>query len=89
MADPSSYLRALADSAGTTPAALDRCLSSGSGKAAVESDLAAALRTGAHSTPTFYVEGALIEGDAPAQVFRQVLDSIYRVKSSAPGPAQR
>jgi len=33
------------------------------------------------STPTFYVEGGLLEGAAPVTVFRAVLDSIYRTKT--------
>src|SRR5213594_3765971 len=42
-----------------------------------------AQRSGATSTPTFYVEGALLEGAAPVTVFRAVLDSIYRSKTAA------
>ncbi len=34
-------------------------------------------------TPTFYIEGALLEGAAPVTVFRVVLDSIYRSKTTA------
>src|SRR2546427_221034 len=40
-------------------------------------------RAGATSTPTFYIEGALLEGAAPVTVFRAVLDSIYQSKTAA------
>ncbi len=80
-ADP-AYLTALADSGGTNPARLAACLASAASERAVAADLAAAARSGARSTPTFYIEGGLIEGAAPAVVFRAVLDSIYRAKTS-------
>jgi protein-disulfide isomerase len=38
------------------------------------------IKAGAQSTPTFYIEGGLMLGAQPVQLFRQVLDSIYRVK---------
>ena len=78
--DPKRYLLALADSAGASRA-LRQCVDSGRGRAAVEVDIAAAQRAGARSTPTFYIEGGLIEGDAPAAAFRQVLDSVYQIKN--------
>ncbi len=81
-ADPAAYLTALADSGGTNPARLAACLASAASERAVAADLAAAARSGARSTPTFYIEGGLIEGAAPAVVFRAVLDSIYRAKMS-------
>jgi len=80
--DPVLYLEALADSAGADPAKLAHCMSTGATTAAVAADSEAAVRTGAHSTPSFYVEGGLIEGVAPVEDFRQVLDSIYRTKTT-------
>src|SRR5713226_288973 len=41
------------------------------------------VASGATSTPTFYIEGALLEGAAPVSVFRAVLDSIYQSKTAA------
>jgi protein-disulfide isomerase len=38
------------------------------------------VRSGARSTPTFYIEGGLVVGAQPVEVFRTVLDSIVRVK---------
>lgn len=82
--DPLLYLLALADSAGADRAKLSRCVASDASRAAVAADSEAAVRTGAHSTPSFYIEGGLVEGVAPTQVFREVLDSIYRAKTKPP-----
>jgi protein-disulfide isomerase len=82
--DPSRYLLALADSAGVNHARLAACVTSGATRAAIEADAAAAHRAGAQKTPTFYIEGGLIDGAAPLAVFREVLDSVYRSKTAAP-----
>lgn len=80
--EASRYLVALADSAGVDHLKLVRCLESKTIGPAVDADIAAAGRAGASSTPTFYIEGGLIEGAAPVAVFREVLDSIYRSKTT-------
>jgi protein-disulfide isomerase len=82
--DPGSYLRALADSAGARPDPLARCLADKTSESLVEADQGAATRLGAQTTPTFFIEGGLIEGAAPIDVFRQVLDSVYQAKTAAP-----
>jgi protein-disulfide isomerase len=51
---------------------------------AVQSDAEGAARSGAASTPTFYIEGGLLEGAVPLEVFRQVLDSVYAAKTGKP-----
>ncbi len=56
------------------------CLETGATRAMIRSDAEGAMRSGAKSTPSFYVEGAMIVGAQPLAVFRQVLDSIYKVK---------
>jgi len=38
------------------------------------------IRAGAQSTPTFYIEGGLMLGAQPVELFRAVLDSIIAVK---------
>jgi protein-disulfide isomerase len=82
--DPGPYLLALADSAGVDHAPLADCVTRQATRAAIEADAAAAHRAGAQSTPTFYIEGGLIDGAAPLAVFRSVLDSIYRIKTASP-----
>jgi protein-disulfide isomerase len=82
--EPRASLLALADSARLDRAKLARCVTSGATAPEVEADAARARRAGATSTPTFYIEGGLIEGAAPISVFRTVLDSIYHAKTTAP-----
>lgn len=83
--DPRAALLALGDSAGLDRARLRACLSSGATRDEVEQDRQRAWRSGARSTPTFYIEGGLLQGAAPVGVFRQVLDSIYRVRTAPRG----
>jgi protein-disulfide isomerase len=80
--EPQAYLLALADSARLDRAPLARCVTSHATAAEVEADAARARRAGARSTPTFYIEGGLIEGAPPIDVMRAVLDSIYRAKTT-------
>jgi len=81
--DPQGYLIALADSAGANHARLAPCVASGATRPGVAADREAAARSGAAATPTFYIEGGLIDGAAPLEAFREVLDSIYRIKTAA------
>ncbi len=83
LAAPRGYLVTLGVAAGLDGAQLTRCLGSGATAAAVQADAERARRAGATSTPTFYIEGGLLEGAAPVAVFRAVLDSIYRSKTGA------
>jgi len=83
LASPRAVLLALGDSAGLDRARLTRCVASGATAADVRADAERARRSGATSTPTFYIEGALLEGAAPVSVFRAVLDSIYQSKTAA------
>lgn len=80
--DPVPFFLAQVDNLGLKKEALQGCLQSGAGRAAVESDAAGGARAGAHSTPTFYIEGGLMAGAYPIDIFRQVLDSIYKVKTA-------
>ena len=79
--NPETFLLALGDSARLDHTALARCITAKETASEVEADAARARRAGAVSTPTFYVEGGLLEGAAPVSVFRAVLDSIYRTKT--------
>lgn len=83
--DPRAALLALGDSVGADRRRLRACLASGATRTEVAQDAARARRSGARSTPTFYVEGGLLAGAAPVEVFRQVLDSIYRVRVARRG----
>src|SRR5438552_12040909 len=83
LADPSPALLTLGDSAGADHARLAACLAAHATAAEVQADAERARRAGAVSTPTFYIEGGLLEGNAPVEVFRAVLDSVYRSKTGA------
>jgi predicted DsbA family dithiol-disulfide isomerase len=57
------------------------CLTNQATRSEIEADARRAHVSGARSTPTFYIEGGLLVGAAPARVFRRVLDSLYREKT--------
>ena len=86
LAVPRPYFLVLGDSAGVDRGRLASCLASPDPAAEVAADAQRAGRAGARSTPTFYIEGALLEGAAPVAVFRTVLDSIYRSKTGPRPP---
>jgi protein-disulfide isomerase len=75
------FFVSLADSAGLSKQTILSCLQSPQTIEQVKADAEGATRSGAASTPTFYIEGGLLEGAVPVKVFRQVLDSVYRQKT--------
>jgi protein-disulfide isomerase len=75
------FFVSLADSAGLSKTTLLACLQSPETMQQVQADAEGAARSGAASTPTFYIEGGLLEGAVPVNVFRQVLDSVYQAKT--------
>jgi len=79
--EPGPFFLSLADSAGLAKPAMLACLQAPETANAVQADAEGAARSGAHSTPTFYIEGGLLEGAQPVAVFRQVLDSVYKMKT--------
>jgi protein-disulfide isomerase len=82
--EPGDFLLSLADSAHIAKAALTECVRSSGTSNEVRADAEGASRAGAASTPAFYIEGGLLVGAQPVATFRQVLDSIYRVKRAVP-----
>jgi protein-disulfide isomerase len=76
------FFVSLGDSAGLSKPPLLSCLQAPETRKAVQSEAEGAQRSGATSTPSFYIEGGLLAGAAPAHVFRRVLDSVYAVKTS-------
>lgn len=73
---PESALLGLADSVGMNHQATLACLADTTIAAAVEAEAVASARTGANATPSFYIEGGLLVGAQPIEVFRPILDSI-------------
>jgi protein-disulfide isomerase len=78
--DPAEYLLSLADSAKISKPELLECVKSPTTNEEVRADAEGASRAGATSTPAFYIEGGLLVGAQPLDLFRQVLDSIYAAK---------
>ncbi len=80
--EPGPFLLSLADSASVPHQAMEACLTTGIARPEIEADVDGARRSGAQSTPTFYIEGGLLVGAQPPDVWKQILDSIYAAKTS-------
>jgi protein-disulfide isomerase len=81
MREPGVFFLGLADSIRADRNALAECLRQGTVRDLVRRDAEGSAGSGARSTPAFYLEGGILEGAQPIEVFRQVLDSIYAVKT--------
>jgi protein-disulfide isomerase len=80
---PGAFFLSLADSARMSRPALVACVKAPATRETVRQEAEGAERSGATSTPSFYIEGGLLTGAQPLPVFRQVLDSILQVKARA------
>ena len=76
------FFVSLADSAGLSKQALLACLQNPETRKSLQAEAEGARRAGANSTPAFYIEGGLMEGALPVQVFQQILDSVYTAKTA-------
>jgi protein-disulfide isomerase len=85
LAEPRSTLVKIAQRAGADRTKLLACLNDGSVRKEVELDAQRANRSGARATPSFYIEGGLLQG-APytPDPMRHLLDSIYALRTRAP-----
>ncbi|HEV8148833.1 MAG TPA: thioredoxin domain-containing protein [Gemmatimonadales bacterium] len=79
--NPGRFLRGLADSLKLPRARLASCLDKRETREEVRGDADGAVKAGAGSTPTFYIEGGLLTGALGPDIWRPILDSIYRVKT--------
>jgi protein-disulfide isomerase len=75
------FFVSLADSAGLSKKTLLACLEAPETREALKAEAEGSQRSGATSTPTFYIEGGLMEGAVPFDTFKRVLDSIYAGKA--------
>ena len=80
LSEPGTVFLSYGDSVGANREALTSCVRDGTMRNVVRADAEGAVRSGARSTPTFYIEGGLIAGAQPVETFRAVLDSIIRAK---------
>ena len=83
--EPAPFLLTLADSAGISKTQLVNCVRSPATVGEIRSEAEGSEKSGASSTPSFYIEGGLLTGAHPIEVFRQVLDSVVAAKTRA-GP---
>jgi protein-disulfide isomerase len=79
------FFVSLADSAGLSKKALLACLQAPETRETLKAEAEGSQRSGATSTPTFYIEGGLMEGAVPFDVFKRVLDSVYAGKTGRTG----
>ena len=80
LTDPGDFLLGLADSAGIKRADIVPCLTRGDTRELVRTEAEEVARVGIQSTPTFLIEGKILRGAAPLNVFTGILDSIYAAK---------
>lgn len=79
--NPAPFLLSLADSAKLPRKEIEACLNSGEMKGLVQSDAEGAARSGAHSTPSFYISDAgILPGFQPIEKWKPILDSILATK---------
>jgi len=78
--EPGPFLATLADSAKISRKLLLTCLASPDTRTEIQSEAEGSERAGASSTPSFYIEGGLMSGAQPVEVFRRVLDSVVATK---------
>ena len=83
LTDPEPYLLTLVDSLRIPRDSLLPCLRGSEARDLVERDATTAARVGARSTPSFLIDGVLLTGAYPVEVFRHVIDSIYAVRVAA------
>ena len=82
--NPAAFLLSVADSLKIPRAKISPCLENGEMRDVVRRDSEGAVKAGASSTPVFYVEGGLLRGVWPPEIWRPILDSLLRVKSRKP-----
>lgn len=82
--DPGPFLMSLADSLNLGRPKLTTCLQTAATRDDVKGDAEGAIRAGATGTPSFWIEGGLMAGAQPIEVFRRILDSVYAAKTARP-----
>jgi protein-disulfide isomerase len=69
-----SSLKSKAKSLGLDSVKFDKCLDSGKFKAKVEADMKQGQDVSVRSTPTFFVNGQMVNGAQPIEVFSEIID---------------
>jgi protein-disulfide isomerase len=76
--DPNPYFRRLGEAAKLDADVLLACLDQRSEDWLVQSDTREAANAGITGTPAFLVNGALLPGAQPLEIWKPILDSMYR-----------
>ena len=83
--DPSSYFFQLASVAGLDLTALQTCFEKGTVRRLIQEEGQLNVRSGVRSTPSFVIEGGLLIGAQPIEVWRPILDSLVAVRTAPDG----
>jgi protein-disulfide isomerase len=84
LSDPGPYFRALAESAAVDRRALSDCTAQHSEDWLVRAETHEAERLGISGTPAFVINGGLLPGAQPVELWRKILDSVYLVTQKQP-----
>lgn len=82
--NPAAFLISLTDSLKLPKAKITGCLENAETREEIRKDAEGSKQSGASSTPAFYIEGGLLAGSWPPDVWRPILDSVYRMKTKKP-----
>ncbi len=74
--DPEKLLRGYAVAAGADADAWNACYTSQRAQDLVKAANALAARSGVRSTPSFFIDGKLVQGALPLAAFRQILEQV-------------
>jgi protein-disulfide isomerase len=75
-------LISLAQRAGADRKKLMACLDSGTVQTEIQQEAQRAVRSGANATPSFYIEGGLLQGAPPQpDPLVKILDSVYTART--------
>ena len=81
LSDPAAHFMSLAESADLDREALQQCIDAGAAVSIVAGDVRLAMQNRLSTTPTFIIEGGVLQGAAPIEDWRPILDSIYAAKT--------
>jgi protein-disulfide isomerase len=82
LAEPRSALISLAQRAGADRKKLTACVDSGTVQTEIQQEAQRAVRSGANATPSFYIEGGLLQGAPPQpDPLVKILDSVYTART--------
>ncbi|MFQ5472156.1 MAG: DsbA family protein [Dehalococcoidia bacterium] len=71
-------LKTIADKVGLDPERFDPCIDSGRYEASVEAEKEDGKSAGVISTPTVFINGELVKGLQPFEVYKQIIDGYLK-----------